>query len=380
MLLKDDDPLRRRLGRLLDALLVLTVLVIAGLTVQGLLPAAKTLLVRLPALLLPFLLAVAGAVLLEPCVCFFELKLRMRRTAAVVLSILVALVLAAGALVLAGSIMAGQMLELYHLLLEQTDTSAGEVMEGWNVLWQRLAGENSAGQLTEELQKLIYADMDMMRELLSGAAGVLTGALTMLPESLLALAVMSLACFFLLKDRYLIRTFLLGLLPEEKRIRVRSIVGQLLKTFMRFIRAYGLLILCTMLLTMSSLWLLGVPFAFTAGVTAGLLDIMPVVGPGLLFLPWGIGALLLHHTGMGLSVLGVFLLTALARHLLEPKVLGGSIGLHPLVSLLCLYMGFKTFGLAGMLLLPMGAAILMTLFRIGVLHRPYGRDGDEDIG
>ncbi len=377
MFFKRDGDVKKRLCYLLDILIILASLLVIGLFIRWFLPVLGKIAVWLPTIFLPFILAVAVAILLEPLVNFFELRWHMRRTPAVLLGLILSLGIVVLLVTLVLSVMASQVMELSRMLMNDFEIHVDELLNSWNILWSQITGNVSSPQLQEQVQDLIHQNIDTLKDLLGGTASFLTAALAMLPESLLFLAVMGIASFFILKDRYLIRTFILGLLPEKTRIRVRNIVGELLTTFMRFIRAYGILILCTMVLTSVGLWLLNIPFAFSAGVLAGLLDIMPVVGPGLLFLPWAVLAIILGNTYMGIGVLGVYLVTSFVRNVLEPKVLGGSIGLHPLVSLMALYIGLKVAGLWGMILLPVSLAIIVTLFRIGVLHKPKWGDGDE---
>ena len=381
MFFQRDKDVNQKISFLLDILIVLAGLLVVGLSIYWLFPVLKVVMVWLPKLFLPFILAVAGAVLLEPFINFFELRWHMRRTPAVFLGLVLSLGVVVLMITLVFSIVSSQIMEISRIMIADSEFRIAEIINFLDTLWAHVTGTASSPQMQEEVQVLIQQNLDTLKQVLSGTASFLTGALAMLPESLLFIAVMGIASFFILKDRYLIRTFILGVLPEKSRSRIRDVLGQLLNTFVRFIRAYGILILCTMLITMAGLWLFNVPFAFSAGVLAGFLDIMPVVGPGLLFLPWGILAIIFNQTQMGISVFVVYLITSLARHILEPKILGGSIGLHPLVSLMALYMGLKVAGLWGMILFPMTLAIIVTLFRVGVLHKPNwektDKDGDE---
>ena len=377
MLFRADETMKCKWRRLLDTLFILAGLTVVFAVVHWIFPAAGSVLGWLFKTLMPFLTAAAAAVLLEPIVSFFELKLRMQRTPAALLTLLLALGTVIVLLGGAGSIIAAQIWEVSRVLVNNSETRMTAVFDVWNRLETEITGNALSAPMQEEMRVLLQENTETLTEILGGIASFFTNMLIVLPESLLFAAVSGIACFFILKDRYLIRTFILGFLPQEKRIRVRQAVGELMAMFLRMVHAYSLLILCTMLLTIAGLWLARVPFAFSAGVLAGLLDILPVVGPGLLFLPWGIAAFLFEQKTMGISVLAVYLGTTLTRHILEPKLLGGSVGLHPLASLMAVYMGLKLFGLWGMVLLPLLLAFAVLLLRISGLRCLGLKDGDE---
>ena len=96
-----------------------------------------------------------------------------------------------------------------------------------------------------------------------------------------------------------------------------------------------------------------------------LVDAFPVLGVGTVLVPWSLLELIQGNRGMGLGLLGLYALIWLIRSVLEPKLLGKELGLDPLVTLVCIYAGFRLWGLSGMLLSPIIAmAITQTLKRV----------------
>ena len=89
-----------------------------------------------------------------------------------------------------------------------------------------------------------------------------------------------------------------------------------------------------------------------------LVDILPVLGVGTVLVPWGLLELLRGETGTGTGLLVLCAVMMLARQLLEPRIVGKSIGLHPLATLFAAYAGLQLFGLAGMLLGPAVALLV----------------------
>ena len=92
-----------------------------------------------------------------------------------------------------------------------------------------------------------------------------------------------------------------------------------------------------------------------------LLDLLPIIGAGLFLLPWALLELLLGNTGRSIGLALLYAAIVAIRNLLEPHVLGKQIGLHPFVSLVSVYYGWRLAGFAGMLLVPCGVLILVKL-------------------
>ncbi|HHW60769.1 MAG TPA: AI-2E family transporter, partial [Syntrophomonadaceae bacterium] len=100
----------------------------------------------------------------------------------------------------------------------------------------------------------------------------------------------------------------------------------------------------------------------------GLFDILPILGPGTIFVPWVIWEFMSGRAGMGISLLIVYIIISAVRQFLEPKVVGDNIGLHPLLTLISLYVGLQLGGLVGMILGPIILVILIASYRAGVFE------------
>ncbi|MDW7676016.1 MAG: AI-2E family transporter, partial [Bacillota bacterium] len=88
----------------------------------------------------------------------------------------------------------------------------------------------------------------------------------------------------------------------------------------------------------------------------------PIIGPGLVFIPWALILLLLGNTGFALALLFLYGMIILVRSLLEPKVVADNIGLHPLTTLISIYVGLKALGVLGIILGPI-IVIIIKAFR-----------------
>ena len=83
-----------------------------------------------------------------------------------------------------------------------------------------------------------------------------------------------------------------------------------------------------------------------------LVDAFPILGVGTVLVPWGILLLVQGNLPLGLGIFALYGVIWLVRSVLEPKLLGKELGLDPLVTLVCIYAGFRLWGIWGMLLMP----------------------------
>lgn len=152
-------------------------------------------------------------------------------------------------------------------------------------------------------------------------------------------------------------------LPERWRARVRAAAHSLRRVIGTWCRTQLCLSLVTFALLAAGLLLLRRKSAVPLALLIALVDALPVLGAGTVLLPWSLGAWLWGQPGLGAGLLALYFLVALARGLLEPRLLGRQIGLHPLVTLLALYGGYRLFGVTGMLLVPMGVLLVRQLYQ-----------------
>ena len=90
------------------------------------------------------------------------------------------------------------------------------------------------------------------------------------------------------------------------------------------------------------------------------IDFLPVFGTGAVLVPWGIISLLMKNYFVGVGIIILFALMTIARQVIEPKIVGKSLGVHPILTLITIYLGYKLFGLFGMVFLPIATLVLLS--------------------
>jgi sporulation integral membrane protein YtvI len=180
------------------------------------------------------------------------------------------------------------------------------------------------------------------------------------PAAFIFITVTLLACYYFTADDGRMgratATFLARVTPAPLRDCLPPMGRRLRRLGKQYLRACLLLGLLTFLQAFIGLAVLGVPYAFLLALLIAAVDFLPLLGTGVILIPWGIVCLLLGQVRLGIGLLILYGVTTLIRQVLEPKLIGDGLGLHPLLSLLAMYAGLRLFGVWGMILAPLVAA------------------------
>ena len=201
---------------------------------------------------------------------------------------------------------------------------------------------------------------------LPGAAMSVAG---FIPAAFIFMTVTLLACYYFTADNGALgRSLSAGLAklaPVPLRDRLPPLGRRLKRLGQGYLRACLLLGLTTFLLTFIGLAVLGVPYAFLLAILLAVVDLLPLLGTGIILVPWACICLLLGQVKLGIGLLILYGVSTLVRQILEPKLIGDGLGLHPLASLCAMYAGLRLFGVWGMILSPLVTASVVSIWRGG---------------
>lgn len=151
-----------------------------------------------------------------------------------------------------------------------------------------------------------------------------------------------------------------GLLREEWR----EIKRELSDAGIAYVKTQTLLILFVSITCSLGLFLADNPYALLFGVVIGIFDAFPVLGSGLILVPWAAFHFFTGNAFAGAVLLTTYGICQFLREYLEPKLLGGKMGLRPVHSLMAVYLGYELFGFSGLLLGPFGLVLIKSIWRV----------------
>ena len=192
--------------------------------------------------------------------------------------------------------------------------------------------------------------------------GALLDVLGKLPNLLIFLLITVVSCFYFCSDIDKINRTAVSFLPERFRSRVPVIKKRVFEKLSGYVRAYILLLLMTFGELLVGFWILRVPYPLLLAVLISILDILPILGVGTALIPWALIEILFvkdYYTGIGLFI--VYVIITVVRQITEPKVVAGSLGLPPLLTLIAMYAGLKLFGFLGIIIAPFLVLVLKSV-------------------
>ena len=208
--------------------------------------------------------------------------------------------------------------------------------------------------------------------------------ITSIPTVILYICITILATFFISLDRDKIVTFLEQQLPKSWLDKVFNIKTDMFTVLGSYIKAQIILMtICffELLICLNLLSFLGlnVPYPLLMSIIICLIDALPILGAGTILIPWAVISFALSDIKLGIALIIIYLFVLSVRQMLEPKLVSQNLGVHPLITLISMYSGFKIFGVIGFLIGPIVMIILKNVFskelEVGFFRDIFG-DGD----
>ena len=208
------------------------------------------------------------------------------------------------------------------------------------------------------LESLLTAIKNLISYLSGFAVDLISGVVTGVPSLILSLLAMIFSTVFVANDYERIGQFYTDNIPRKVKTILWNIRVYLTDTLFVVIRSYVLI----MLLTFSELSILfslfHIEHAVLKASIIALLDILPILGTGGIMIPWGIISLVLGYTKLGIQLLFIYIVVTVIRNYVEPKIVGTQLGLHPIITLVSMFIGLRLFGFLGLFGLPVGISYL----------------------
>ena len=173
------------------------------------------------------------------------------------------------------------------------------------------------------------------------------------------------AAYFTAAEYPAIRRKLSGAVPDFFRPQLRCIRQAAGGATFGYLRAQVILASVVALITFVALLIYGQSFALVIALAVGIVDFFPFFGSSVILVPWAIVAFLQGDWVCTVFLLALTFVLFLFRKLAEPKIVGDQTGLHPLLSLMSMYVGMKLAGILGMILMPILWMAAISLYRVG---------------
>lgn len=343
------------------------------------------LLFKLGIFLFPFTLALFFSIMTQPFSRFLEKKLKFSQKIATIVSIVLFLVIFLGFISLSALRLSG---EIYKLSINLNKYSK-EAQSLWNTAIDKvysLLGYFPEG-FDEQVKNSINGFIRMGTSKLGSFINSLINFITSIPTIILYICITILSTFFISLDKNKIMAFLEQQFPKSWIKKVYNIKREMFNVLGSYIRAQIILMtICFFELLISfnilSFLKFNLQYPLIFSIVICIIDALPILGAGAVLLPWSLISFVTGDINLGLALLVIYFLVLSVRQMLEPKLISQNLGVHPLVTLISMYSGFKFFGVIGFLIGPVVMIILKNVFsrelEIGFFREIFSETPEDD--
>ena len=313
----------------------------------------------------PFILAIPMAAMLQHPILFLEKKLKIKRTAASVVLVLVTVAVGIGLLVFFLNFAIDQMSDLVN--------NSGDIIKGMVTGIKNLTDSilEQAVNISPDSEKWVRGAMNNLIQQITDSGPVLAqSALAWMinlaastPYMVIYISFLAMAIYFITKDYSAIRAYLPGGSRHRQDSRSTQLSNSAVKSLIGYLRVQG--IFAAIVLVVSWIYFACFHYRYAAvlSMAAGMMELIPMVGSGLLYIVLSIVYFVGGETAIGWQILGLTLFLQILRRLLEPKLMSDSLSITPLESLIGMFVGMQTGGVVGLIGGPVAMAVLVGAVR-----------------
>lgn len=320
---------------------------------------------KLAVFYMPFLIAFILSLLIEPIIRFFMKHFKLRRRTSAIIVFIVVLGILIGFLAW----------EIFALISESSNllNSLNVYMEKITFWFNEIISKIDLSKLkipNEIIQTIQTSGSDLLgtaSEWIKGALTNLLNVITSIPTIAIYTIIAILALYFICTDKIYMIDQLEHHFPEMWVRKLTKHIKEIVKSLGCYLKAEAILVLVSFIVCLIGLYIfkfigLNVPFPLMAALGIAFVDALPIFGSAAVMIPWAIISACDGDLTLGISLIVLLAIMGIIRQFIEPRVVSGQIGIHPIFTLIAMYTGFRFMGVIGMLIGPIILIILKNIF------------------
>ena len=316
-------------------------------------------------LVLPFILALWLAKLCTPLVSFLKAKLRIPREVASITVILGIIGVLGYAMFILTAILLKELYELAQYvpkLLENNNIALSNtyisnlILRLINKLPESLQGFGE--YVIQSAKRYIVSLAEPLTKSIVSFAGSFASKL---PSVAVFLVSLILASYFIMSDSAVVNNILLYV-PERIKGWYQTVSQTIKRVFVYYLKSRLIIGVLTFLILVTGFLIISVKSPAVTAISVCLADALPVIGLGGVMLPWALWCMIFGAYKRGIGVLLVYLTAIVIRRITEPKIVSRQMGIHPLLTVFFMYVGFKLFSGWGLIFAPIVGTVIINVF------------------
>lgn len=328
---------------------------------------------------IPFLIAFIISLILDPGIRFLMKKCKItRKRSAIIILILIVLIIS-GLIAIASSTLISESSRFLNNINEYAELAIQKIQDLKNAITHWNIPESVINTVEKSSTDVINGISDLISNTLKKGINIISS----IPTIAIYFVITVLSLYFLCTDKVYMVDQLEHHLPKSWVRKIYVHTKEITKALGNYIKAQSILILISLIITLIGLYILyfmglNVKYPLIYALGIGFVDALPIFGSGTVMIPWAVIAASTGDIKLGISILVLWAIMTITRQLLEPKIVGKHIGIHPIFTLISMYTGFKVIGLMGLFIGPIILIILKSIFSTmidnGVVKTIFSRE------
>ncbi|MBO1004499.1 sporulation integral membrane protein YtvI [Pseudogracilibacillus auburnensis] len=176
------------------------------------------------------------------------------------------------------------------------------------------------------------------------------------------------ASFIMTKDLEEVKGWYKKIVPIKITKQLGNIMNHLKRSVFGFIKAQIIITFISSIIVFIGLFIFQIDHIFTITLTIFFVDFIPYVGIGFIFIPWIVYTFITSDYVLTIQLATLYIIIIIIRQLIEPRILASSIGIHPLIAIIILFIGIQSLGIVGIFMTPIILILISAIYHAGIVH------------
>lgn len=320
---------------------------------------------KLAVFYMPFLIAFVISLIVEPAIRYLMKKANLTRRMSSIIIFLIVFSLIIGSVTWGIVSLVSESTNLLQTLNLYIDKAYAQIQDavGKMSITKISISSNFSNLLQDASTEILFKISGWLTEFLTKFVNVITS----IPTIAIYTVITILSLYFMCTDRIYILDMMEHHMPSKWVQKIAIHIKEISKSLGGYLKAEATLILVSFTISVVGLYVLkfvgmNVKYPLLIALAIGFVDALPILGAGTVMIPWAIASALNGDFRLGIAIVVVWIIMSVVRQFLEPKIVSGRIGIHPIFTLIAMYTGFKVIGVMGMLIGPIVLIILKSIF------------------
>ena len=314
---------------------------------------------------MPFLIAFIISLMVEPAIKYLMRTTKMTRKMSSIIIFVIVFSIIIGCLtwgIISLISESTNLLQTLNIYIDKAYTQIQETIGRMNI--KKISISNNVLNIAESASReILYKISTWLTEFLTK----LINGITSIPTIAIYTVITILSLYFICTDKIYMLDLMEHHMPKNWVQKIEIHLREITKSLGGYLKAEAILILVSFVISVIGLYtfkLIGmnVKYPLLIALGIGFVDALPILGSGSVMVPWAIISALNGDLKLGIAIIILWIIMSLVRQFLEPKIVSGKIGIHPIFTLIAMYTGFKVIGVMGMLVGPIVLIILKSIF------------------